>query len=159
MPAYNRGVSQTPILTSPHPRILALDVGARRIGLAISDSIGITAQPLDTLNRTNKRNDIAYLKKLVKHHGVAEIVVGNPLNMSGTSGSQAEKVATFADELHVRLGLPVHLWDERLTSAQAHRLLDDTGRYNDRKERKGKVDQIAAALILQAFMESRSTRA
>ena len=78
------------------------------------------------------------------------------LNMSGESGAQAEKIAAFADELHARLGLPVHLWDERLTSAEAHRFLDDSGHSKDRMARKGKVDRIAAVLILQSFMQSRT---
>jgi putative Holliday junction resolvase len=155
---YNHCVSQVNHSSSPTGRILALDVGSRRIGLAVSDALGITAQPLDTLTRTNKRADIAHLKKLVRAHDVAEIVLGNPLNMSGDPGSQAGKVAAFAEELRTRIGLPVHLWDERLTSAEAHRFLDDSGHSKDRMDRKGKVDRIAAVLILQSFMQSRSQR-
>lgn len=164
MHTYNNGVSHAHI---PGPgsagqpetrsgRILALDVGSRRIGLAVSDVLGITAQPLETLNRTNKRADFAELRKIAQSHDVTEIVVGNPLNMSGEPGQQAEKIAIFVDELRSRLGLPVHLWDERLTSAEAHRILDDSGHSKDRMHRKGKVDRIAAVLILQSFMESRS---
>jgi putative Holliday junction resolvase len=137
-------------------RILALDVGSRRIGLAVSDALGITAQPLETLNRTKKRADFAELRKVIRQHGVTAIVVGNPLNMSGEPGSQAEKIALFAEELRQRFNLPVHLFDERLTSGEAHRILDDSGHSKDRISRKGKVDQIAAVLILQAFMESRA---
>src|SRR5256885_15269200 len=106
MRPYNCGVSKSanPGADSAGPpqgsgRILALDVGSRRIGLAVSDALGITAQPLDTLNRTNKRADIAHLKQLIRQHNVAELVLGNPLNMSGQPGAQAEKVAAFAEEL------------------------------------------------------------
>jgi len=163
MRTYNVGVSHSALPGSDsgsqpktHGRILALDVGSRRIGLAVSDALGITAQPLDTLHRTNRRADFAELKKVIHHHSVTEIVVGNPLNMSGDPGSQAEKVTAFAEELRQRFALPVRLWDERLTSAEAHRILDDSGHSKDRIARKGKVDRIAAVLILQAFMESRS---
>ena len=139
-------------------RLLALDVGSRRIGLAVSDALGITAQPLDTLTRTTKRADLAQIRKLVREHQVTELVLGNPLHMSGEAGTQAGKVAAFANELREHLSLPVHLWDERLTSAEAHRILDDSGHSKDRMHRKGKVDRIAATLILQAFLQSRSTR-
>ncbi len=164
MRTYNVGVSGSAIIGSDSAgrpegkgRILALDVGSRRIGLAVSDALGITAQPLETLNRTNKRADFAELKKVIHHHSVTQIVVGNPLNMSGEPGQQAEKIAAFAEELRSRSGLPVHLWDERLTSTEAHRILDDSGHSKDRMHRKGKVDQIAAVLILQSFMQSRGT--
>jgi len=137
-------------------RLLALDLGSRRIGLAVSDALGVTAQPLETHHRTTKRADFAELKNLIQLYGITEIVLGHPLNMSGEPGSQALKVAAFAEELRARFGLPVHLWDERLTSAEAHRVLDDSGHSKDRFARKGKVDRIAAVLILQAFMQSRS---
>ena len=107
-------------------RILALDVGARTIGLAVSDPLGITAQGLDTLRRSNKRGDLAHLESLLREYQVAEIVVGYPLKMSGQAGAQAEKVSAFAEELRRRFALPVHLWDERLTSTQANRLLRQT---------------------------------
>src|SRR5205085_1840499 len=130
--SYNVGVSQPPDPLQATRRILALDVGSRRIGLAVSDALGITAQPLETLNRTNKRADFAELKKVLHQHRVTEIVVGNPLNMSGEAGPQAQKIAAFAQELHTRFALPVHLFDERLTSAEAHRFLDDSGHSKDR---------------------------
>src|SRR3954466_15855705 len=143
MRTYNVGVSRhsnpaSDSISQPEKqnRILALDVGSRRIGLAVSDALGITAQPLETLNRTNKRADIAELKKIIHQHHVTELVLGNPLNMSGEPGSQAEKVAAFAEELRTRLNLPVHLWDERLTSTEAHRILDDSGHSKDRIARK-----------------------
>lgn len=139
-----------------HGRILALDLGSRRIGLAVTDALGITAQPLRTLNRKNNKADFAALLRLVRKHGVSEIVLGLPLTMRGESGTQAEKASAFAEELRAASGLPVHLIDERLTSAAAHRLLDESGL--TREQRKGKVDAMAAVMILQSFLEARSIR-
>jgi putative Holliday junction resolvase len=99
---------------------------------------------------------MAQLQRIVSTYDVGEIVKGNPLNMSGDAGTQAVKISEFAEELRTRLGVPVHLWDERLTSAEAHRIMDESGQSKDRMQRKGKVDRIAAVLILQSFMESRS---
>ena len=147
---YNPAVSPS----SFPSRILALDVGARKIGLAVSDPLGITAQGLDTLRRTNKRSDLARLESLIGEYKVAEIVVGYPLRMSGQPGAQAEKVSAFAEELRRRFRLPVHLWDERLTSAQANRVLRQS---EISIRRRGlAVDRLAAVLILQNFLESRT---
>ncbi len=138
-------------------RVLGLDVGSKRIGIAISDPLGITAQGLETLQRKNKRLDFEKLSRLVLDHEVAEIVVGFPLRMSGAEGVQAEKMQRFAQELRERVGLPVHLWDERLTSAEANRLLRET---EMSIRRRGEVvDQMAAVLILQSWMEHRSQAA
>src|SRR2546427_423164 len=95
-------------------RVLAMDVGARRIGLAISDPLGITAQGLETLRRSNKRADFEHLGEIVRRQEVREIVVGHPLRLSGRPSAQTEKVELFAEELRRRFRLPVHLWDERL---------------------------------------------
>ena len=134
-------------------RILGLDVGSKRIGIAISDLLGITAQGQQTLQRQNKRLDFERLGKLIREHEIAEIVVGYPLRMSGAEGVQAEKMQGFAEELRQRFQLPVHLWDERLTSAEANRLLRET---EMSIRRRGQVvDQMAAVLILQSWMESR----
>ena len=149
---YNPAVAPPP---SP-ARILALDVGARTIGLAVSDPLGITAQGLDTLRRTNKRSDLARLESLIGEYEVAEIVVGYPLRMSGHQGAQAEKVSAFATELRRRFRLPVHLWDERLTSAQANRVLRQSEISIRRRARA--VDRLAAVLILQNFLESRAAQ-
>ncbi len=139
---------------SDHPaRILALDVGSRRIGLAVSDPLGITAQGLETLHRKNKRTDLEHLERVIRDYGVKEIVVGLPLRMSGAEGIQSEKMAVFADDLRKRFGLPVHLWDERLTSAEANRILRDAELSIEK--RKQAVDRMAAVLILQNFLESR----
>ena len=138
------------------PRIMAIDFGSRRIGLAVTDELGMTAQGLPTLHRTNKRNDFDQLRRTIKQYMVAEIVLGLPLRMSGEAGIQAEKVEAFADELRARFKLPVHLFDERLTSVEANRVLDEAD-VGDRR-RKEVVDQLAAVLILQAFMEMRASR-
>jgi len=142
--------------TARTQRVLGLDVGSKRIGIAISDPLGITAQGLETLQRKNKRLDFEALTKLVRDLSVSEIVVGFPLRMSGEEGIQAEKMQRFAEELRERVGLPVHLWDERLTSAEANRLLRETEM--SIKRRGQVVDQMAAVLILQSWMEHRSWR-
>ena len=143
----------TPESSTPR-RILGLDVGSRRIGLAVSDPLGITAQGLETLHRKNKRQDFAHLDRVIQEYDVQEIVIGLPLRMSGVEGAQAEKIQAFAENLRKRFRLPVHLWDERLTSAEANRLLRST---ELSIEKRGKaVDRMAAVLILQGWMESRS---
>jgi putative holliday junction resolvase len=134
-------------------RILGLDVGSRRIGIAISDPLGITAQGLETLQRRNKRHDLEMLERIVRENDVREIVVGLPLRMSGAEGTQSEKMQAFAEELRKRFRLPVHLWDERLTSAEANRLLRETELSIEKRAKA--VDRMAAVLILQGWMESR----
>lgn len=136
-------------------RVLGLDVGSKRIGVAVSDPLGITAQGLETIQRQNKRLDFAQLERVIRNHAVTEIVVGFPLRMSGAEGTQAEKMQRFAEELRQRFRLPVHLWDERLTSAQANRLLRETEM--SIKRRGQVVDQMAAVLILQSWMEAKSS--
>ena len=133
-----------------------MDVGSKRIGLAISDLLGITAQGLDTIHRQNKRLDFAQLDRVIHEYKVSEIVVGFPLRMSGTEGIQAEKMQRFAEELRQRCQLPVHLWDERLSSAQANRLLRETEM--SIKRRGQVVDQMAAVLILQSWMDAKDSR-
>src|ERR1700745_822469 len=135
-------------------RVLGLDVGSKRIGIAISDPLGITAQGLETLQRQNKRLDFERLARLARDHEGAEVVVGLPLRLSGAGGPQAEKMQIFAEELRMRLRVPVHLWDERLTSAEANRLLRETDM--SIKRRGQVVDQMAAVLILQSWMEHRA---
>lgn len=135
-------------------RILAIDYGSRRMGLAVSDPLGITAQGVPTLERRNKRSDFARLERTMREYAVVEIVVGNPLRMSGEAGTQSQKVAEFAEELRRRFQLPVHLWDERLTSAEANRVLREA-ELSIRKRAQA-VDRMAAVLILQSFLEARS---
>jgi putative Holliday junction resolvase len=132
---------------------MGLDVGSRRIGVAVSDLLGITAQGLDTLQRKNKRHDFAALARVIQDYQVREIVVGLPLRMSGAAGTQSEKMQLFAEDLRKRFRLPVHLWDERLTSAEANRLLRETELSIEKRAKA--VDRMAAILILQGWMERR----
>ena len=134
-------------------RVMALDVGKVRVGVALSDPLGYTAQPLLTLWRKSRGEDLRSLLRLIRRHEVAEIVVGNPLHMSGDVSPWAAKVQEFAEELHVRSGLPVHLWDERLSSVAAHEILDEAG--HDRQDRKHLIDQVAAVVILRGWMEAK----
>jgi putative Holliday junction resolvase len=135
------------------PRILGLDVGSKTIGLAVSDPLGITAQGLETMRRQNRRQDFEYLERILREYEISEIVVGYPLRMSGMEGTQGEKMQLFAEELRKRFRLPVHLWDERLTSAEANRVLRDSEM--SIKRRGEVVDRLAAVLILQGWMDAR----
>ncbi len=139
------------------PRVLGLDVGSRRIGVAVSDPLWITAQGLETIRRQNKRKDFDQLAQVIREFEVSEIVVGYPLRLSGAEGTQSEKMQLFAEELRKKFKLPVHLWDERLTSSQAHRILKEA---EISIEKRGKaVDRMAAMLILQSWMEARGKSA
>jgi putative holliday junction resolvase len=123
------------------------------MGLAVSDALGITAQGLETLQRKNRRSDFARLERVIRENQVREIVLGYPLRMSGLEGTQSQKVAEFAEELRRKFELPVHLWDERLTSAEANRLLREADL--SIQKRAQAVDRMAATLILQSFMQAR----
>ena len=153
MPEFPLNSSYNPQLRG---RILALDVGARRIGVAVSDPLGITAQGLDTIQRKNKRTDFAQLESVIRQYEVIELVVGYPLRLSGEIGIQAEKMTLFAEELGKRFQIPVHLFDERLTSTEANRILRESEISIDKRAKA--VDRMAAVLILQAWMETRSRR-
>jgi putative Holliday junction resolvase len=133
---------------------MGLDVGDRRVGVAVSDERGLTAQPVLTLHRSNRKDDLRSLARILRKHGCTEIVVGNPLYMSGDLSPQAMKAQAFAEMLRQEFGLPVVLWDERLTTTEAHRLLHEAGRAGS--EHKKVVDQVAAVLILQGFLDSRA---
>jgi len=136
----------------PHPRYLALDVGNRRIGVAVSDELGLTAQPVLTLERhRNQRDDLRSLARLARRFRVVGIVVGNPVHLSGEVSPQATKTQAFAAELGKLTGLPIYLWDERLTSHEAHQILYEAG--HARQDHRRVVDQVAATLILQSFMD------
>jgi putative holliday junction resolvase len=119
----------------------------------VSDPLGITAQGLETLQRRNKRMDLAALERVIREYAVRQIVVGLPLRMSGAAGTQSDKMEIFAGELRKRFRLPVHLWDERLTSAEANRLLRATDLSIEKRAKA--VDRMAAVLILQGWMENR----
>ncbi len=138
---------------NPQPRYLGLDIGDKRIGVAVSDPLGLLAQPLLTLHRGNPRDDMRSLRRLLRRHECEAIVAGLPLHLSGEMGSQAIKTQRFARELGEMCGVPVHLWDERLTTAEARELLYRAGR--PRSEHQALVDQVAAVLILQGFLDAR----
>jgi putative holliday junction resolvase len=133
-------------------RVLALDVGSKRIGVAVSDPLGITAQGLETIQRQNKRKDMETLGRLLKDYEVREVVVGLPLRLSGAEGTQSEKMRRFASDLESHFGVTVHLWDERWTSTEANRLLRETDLSIEKRGRA--VDRMAAILILQSWMEA-----
>jgi putative Holliday junction resolvase len=133
-------------------RILALDVGRKRIGLALSDPMGITAQGLPNLVRTNKRTDLAELARLAAEHEVALFLVGNPLHMSGDTGRQAEWVRELADALAAHTGIPVRLWDERLTTVEAARVLRESGIGIEKRARA--IDKLSAVILLQSYLDS-----
>lgn len=136
------------------PRYLALDIGSKRIGVAVSDELGLTAQPVLTLQRhRNQREDLRSLGRLARRFGVAGIVVGNPLYLSGGGSPQGSKTQAFAVELGELTALPIHLWDERLTSNEAHRILYEAG--HARQSHRNVVDQVAATLILQSFLDAK----
>ncbi|HUB18917.1 MAG TPA: Holliday junction resolvase RuvX [Acidobacteriaceae bacterium] len=134
------------------PRLLGLDFGDRRIGVAVSDELGLTAQPVLTLVRKNVKQDLKSLARLLRKYACSAIVLGNPLYMSGDLSPQAAKTHAFAASLRDAFALPVHLWDERLTSAEAHRHLDAAGR--PASTHRAVVDQVAAVLILQSFLDA-----
>ena len=138
-------------------RILALDVGRKRIGLAITDPLGYTVQPLFTLHRSTPRADLKSIGRVIRKHAIGEVVVGNPLHMSGEISSQALKTQVFADDLRIAFALPVHLCDERLSSSAAHRELYALGK--PRQQHAALVDQVAAVLILESFLADRAYRA
>jgi putative holliday junction resolvase len=135
---------------------LALDVGKKRIGLAVSDELGITAQGLETLERTRVRDDFAKLKEISQRWHVTCLLIGKPLHMSGSESRQSEYTREFAERLAHHLGLPFVFWDERLTSAEAERMLRDAGA--SLEARKKAVDRLAATLLLQSYLAQQSTQ-
>ena len=132
-------------------RILALDLGKKRIGLAVSDPLGITAQGLPTLQRTNIREDLAALARLIGEHEVRLILMGHPLHMSGREGRQAEYTREFAERLAQRTGLEIRFWDERLTTVAAKRVLRESGISIEKRARA--VDRLAAVILLESYLD------
>lgn len=132
-------------------RWLGLDLGHVRIGAALSDPLGLTAQPLEVLKSGGTQKDIAAIGALVDRHGVAQVIVGLPFNMDGTESSTTQRVRDFTAKLAERLDVPVFFVDERLTSRQAERLMIE-GNIR-REERRQKVDKVAAALLLQSALQ------
>ncbi len=131
-------------------RILALDVGKKRIGLAVSDELRITAQGLETLQRTRIRGDLQALDKMIKDLNISLLLIGKPLHMSGSESRQSEYTEEFAARLAAHTGTAVVHWDERLTSAEAERLLKQAGATLDRRRKA--VDRMAAVLLLESYL-------
>ena len=135
----------------PKGRILGVDFGQRRVGLAVSDPLGITAQGLETIDFTEKETLLVQLGKIINELEVKKVVVGLPLNLDGIPGDKAKEVAGFIEQLKIRFQLPVIPWDERMTTKAAHRTMHEMGR--KAKGAKGKIDRIAAILILQSYLD------
>ena len=133
-------------------RILGLDYGSRRIGVAICDELGVTVQGVSTIVRKNREADLTAIDNLVRHHGVERIVIGYPLRLDGSEGIQCEKINRFARRLEMRFSLPVIRWDETLSTKEAEELLRQRGvRWEKRKE---VVDRVAASIILQGYLDA-----
>lgn len=133
-------------------RVLGLDVGERRIGVALSDALGLTAQRLTVIERASTAGAIEALVTLAQRHHAQQIVIGLPLSLQGARGPQAQRVAAFGDALRRQTTLPIHFVDERLTTRQGERVLAQTG--SSSRRRKQLIDQVAAQLILQHFLDA-----
>lgn len=137
-------------------RVMGLDLGERRIGIALSDALQVTAQPLALLERTTPAGDLAAIADLAKTHEVEAIIVGLPLMMDGTIGEQAQRAVAFVEALQPQVSCPVHVLDERLTTVQGERAL--VAMDLSRRRRKRVIDQVAAQLILQAYLDTHASR-
>jgi putative Holliday junction resolvase len=135
-------------------RILALDHGTKRIGVAISDELGMIAQPLEFIPAHPLEEAFVRLKQIIEEKSVDEIIVGMPRNMNGTLGPAADKANEFIAQIKERFPQPVRDWDERLTTVQAQRILIEGG--TRRNKRKEKVDMMAAAILLQSYLDSKT---
>ena len=136
-------------------RVLALDLGKKRIGLALSDELGVTAQGLETMVRTNIREDLARLSEIASEKNVTLILIGNPMHMSGRDGRQTEFARDFGQRLGATTGIAVEFWDERLTTVAAQRVLRESG-ISIQKRAKA-VDRLAAVILLESYLDSRQS--
>ncbi len=137
-------------------RILGLDVGSKRIGIALSDELGLTAQGIETLICRTPEKDVERILELSAEYGVQEIVVGMPYNMSGTEGPQVHRVRAFIEQIHRRANIPVREWDERLSTAAAERTLLEADM--SRSKRRKVIDKLAAIIILQGYLDNQNFR-
>jgi len=154
MTASPRPIVRDTAAASPESRprrILAIDYGRKRIGLALSDELQLTAQPFLILKRVNRRDDLRRLRDVCRTQGVARILVGHPLHITGEAGEMAEEAARFAARLRKELGIEVHLVDERLTSWEAGQMMAETGSSSRRME--SSLDDVAAAIFLREYLE------
>jgi len=133
-------------------RILALDIGERRIGVAVSDETGVLARPLITIPRASRRDDFERIAQLVAEQRVERIIAGYPRSLAGTEGPQARRVRRYIEALKATLPVPVELWDERYTTIEAIRRLNDANRRRPRD--RGQLDSAAAAIILQEYLDT-----
>jgi putative Holliday junction resolvase len=138
-------------------RILALDHGTKRIGVALSDELGWTAQPLETFERRTLDRDIAHIQDLVRTHNVGQVLLGLPLRLNGEEGPAVQAVHEFVARLGEALPVPIVTWDERMTTKAAEELLIAAD--VSRKKRKGIVDRVAAAILLQSYLEAQDSAA
>lgn len=154
-PAYHQGMENTPSQDfDTQGRILAIDFGLVRMGLAVSDALGLTAQGLPTLTRTNKDADFRYLEELAAEYALVGAIVGHPISHAGEETEMSRRAARFAEALRDRLGLPVDLWDERLTSREADRSLRESNMGG--KKRREARDRVAAQILLQSYLDHRA---
>lgn len=133
-------------------RILALDIGDKRIGVAVCDETGTLARPLTTIARASRREDFERIARLIAEQNVERVIAGYPRSLSGDEGQQARRVRRYVEALAARLAVPVELWDERLTTVEAAERLRDSGRRKPRD--RGQLDAAAAAIILQAYLDA-----
>ena len=138
-------------MTEKTKRILGLDVGDKRIGVAVSDAFGWTAQAVKVINRDSFEKDVAELQKIIETYAVEEIVVGLPKNMDGSVGERAIRTTLYSEQLNEALQLPVVLWDERLSTVAATRTLLEADL--SRRKRKQVIDKLAAVIILQGYLD------
>lgn len=132
-------------------RILAVDIGEKRIGIALSDALGWLATPLTVLVYERLEDKLAAIEELVRTHQVEQVIIGYPRSLNGSIGPQARRVDRFVSKLRSRLQVPVILWDERLSTTQAERLVHETGR----KVQRERIDALAATVILQSYLDAR----
>jgi putative Holliday junction resolvase len=136
-------------------RILAIDFGERRIGLAVSDPLGITAQGLPTIDTRKTKDVFSYIQSIIEERKVSRVVVGMPKNMDGSIGFKGEEVKKFIRRLSEKIGVEIETWDERLTSVESLRSMREMG---IKQKNKGAVDRISATLILQSYLDRQSNR-
>ncbi|HEV2581728.1 MAG TPA: Holliday junction resolvase RuvX [Ktedonobacteraceae bacterium] len=138
-------------------RVLAIDYGRKRLGLALSDALGVTARPLATWSRSKRRQDMARLRSLCREQEIKQIVVGWPLQLSGSHGEMAAEAARFAERVHKELSIPVELIDERLSSWEARQALEESaGKARSRNRGQHELDEVAAAVILRDYLRRTS---
>lgn len=133
-------------------RVLALDVGERRVGVAVSDPLGLLARPVTVITRRSRQEDYCTIEELVAEYEASRVVVGHPLSMDGQVGPQAQRVERYAAGLAEKLSVPVVLWDERLSTAEAEQLMRESGETS--RQIRGRVDAVAAAVILQSYLDA-----